>query len=221
MVIGSDSGRIVILEYNPTKNTLEKVHQETFGKSGCRRIVPGQYLAVDPKGRAVMIGECTSEGTRVLNVVWQNTKLGGFRCFRRRRETKTRVHSESRRGSQIDHFFAVRSAQKQHTSVSHGGCRCGFRKSVIRVFGNRLRRSGQRSVRRNGAENASNVDFLRDEFGFESRGSQVQRAVGGARELPYFSARRQRRPQRRSHLFGELFDVQELGRSTRYSMSDT
>lgn len=32
------------------------MHQETFGKSGCRRIVPGQYLAVDPKGRAVMIG---------------------------------------------------------------------------------------------------------------------------------------------------------------------
>lgn len=55
-VVGSDSGRIVILEYNPSKNTLEKVHQETFGKSGCRRIVPGQYFAIDPKGRAVMIG---------------------------------------------------------------------------------------------------------------------------------------------------------------------
>lgn len=55
-IIGSDSGRIVILEYNPIKNMLDKVHQETFGKSGCRRIVPGQYLAVDPKGRAVMIG---------------------------------------------------------------------------------------------------------------------------------------------------------------------
>ncbi len=33
-----------------------QVHQETFGKSGCRRIVPGQYLAADPKGRAAMIG---------------------------------------------------------------------------------------------------------------------------------------------------------------------
>lgn len=54
--MGSDSGRIVILEYIPSKNCLEKVHQETFGKSGCRRIVPGQYLAIDPKGRAVMIG---------------------------------------------------------------------------------------------------------------------------------------------------------------------
>uniref|UniRef100_T1J553 Splicing factor 3B subunit 3 n=1 Tax=Strigamia maritima TaxID=126957 RepID=T1J553_STRMM len=56
IVVGSDSGRIVILEYNPTKNCFERVHQETFGKSGCRRIVPGQYLAIDPKGRAVMIG---------------------------------------------------------------------------------------------------------------------------------------------------------------------
>jgi splicing factor 3B subunit 3 len=56
LVVGSDSGRIVILEYNSAKNSLEKVHQETYGKSGCRRIVPGQYMAVDPKGRAVMIG---------------------------------------------------------------------------------------------------------------------------------------------------------------------
>lgn len=56
IVVGSDSGRIVILEYHPSKNQMEKIHQETFGKSGCRRIVPGQFLAVDPKGRAVMIG---------------------------------------------------------------------------------------------------------------------------------------------------------------------
>jgi len=56
LILGADSGRIVILEYNPNKNVWEKVHQETFGKSGCRRIVPGQYLATDPKGRAVLIG---------------------------------------------------------------------------------------------------------------------------------------------------------------------
>ena len=56
IVVASDSGRIVILEYDGQKNAFEKVHQETFGKTGCRRIVPGQYLAVDPKGRAVMVG---------------------------------------------------------------------------------------------------------------------------------------------------------------------
>ena len=55
IVLGSDSGRIVILEYRPQKNEFHKVHEETFGKTGCRRIVPGQMLAADPKGRAVMI----------------------------------------------------------------------------------------------------------------------------------------------------------------------
>lgn len=56
IVVGSDSGRLVILEYDAKKNVFNKVHQETFGKTGCRRIVPGQYLAIDPKGRSIMIG---------------------------------------------------------------------------------------------------------------------------------------------------------------------
>jgi len=72
IVVGSDSGRIVILEYISTKNIFEKVHQETFGKSGCRRIVPGQYLAIDPKGRAVMIGN--------INAVSHMFRNGGILC---------------------------------------------------------------------------------------------------------------------------------------------
>jgi len=56
IVVGSDSGRIVILEVNLEKREFVKIHQETFGKTGCRRIVPGDYIACDPKGRAVMIG---------------------------------------------------------------------------------------------------------------------------------------------------------------------
>ena len=51
LAVGSDSGRIVILEYSADKNAFVKIHQETFGRSGLRRIVPGQYLAVDPKGK--------------------------------------------------------------------------------------------------------------------------------------------------------------------------
>jgi splicing factor 3B subunit 3 len=54
-IVGSDSGRIVILDYDPKTSSFVKLHQETFGKSGARRIVPGQYLATDPKGRAVCI----------------------------------------------------------------------------------------------------------------------------------------------------------------------
>lgn len=56
IVVGSDSGRISILEFVPERNAFAKVHEETFGRSGARRIVPGQYLAVDPAGRATMIG---------------------------------------------------------------------------------------------------------------------------------------------------------------------
>uniref|UniRef100_A0A7S0MU40 DNA damage-binding protein 1 n=1 Tax=Pyramimonas obovata TaxID=1411642 RepID=A0A7S0MU40_9CHLO len=61
LVVGSDSGRFTVLEYSKEKNRMDVVHSETFGKSGCRRIVPGQYLAVDPKGRAAMIGACEKQ----------------------------------------------------------------------------------------------------------------------------------------------------------------
>ncbi|CAD5206793.1 unnamed protein product [Bursaphelenchus okinawaensis] len=56
IVVGTDSGRIVVLEYNGEKKCFDRVHQETYGKTGVRRVVAGQYLAVDPKGRAVLIG---------------------------------------------------------------------------------------------------------------------------------------------------------------------
>ena len=56
LVVGSDSGRVVILKYDPARARFKKIHQETFGKSGCRRVVPGQYVAVDPRGRALMVG---------------------------------------------------------------------------------------------------------------------------------------------------------------------
>ena len=39
----------------PDEHTFKTVHFETFGKSGIRRVVPGEYLAADPKGRAIMI----------------------------------------------------------------------------------------------------------------------------------------------------------------------
>ena len=59
IVVGSDSGKISIIEYDVALNDWKPVHCEVFGKSGCRRIVPGQYLAADPKGRALIIGEIT------------------------------------------------------------------------------------------------------------------------------------------------------------------
>jgi splicing factor 3B subunit 3 len=55
IAISSDSGRLVTYEYLPEEHKLKTIHFETFGKSGIRRVVPGEYLAADPKGRAVML----------------------------------------------------------------------------------------------------------------------------------------------------------------------
>ncbi len=55
ILLGTDSGRIVVLKFDASKNVFEKVHQETYGKTGVRRIVPGQYISPDPMGRAFMI----------------------------------------------------------------------------------------------------------------------------------------------------------------------
>jgi hypothetical protein len=37
------------------RDQFERIHLETFGRSGCRRTVAGQYIAADPGGRAVMV----------------------------------------------------------------------------------------------------------------------------------------------------------------------
>ena len=55
LVIGSDAGTLTVCEFDNSQNDWKTVHSEIFGKTGCRRIVPGQYLACDPKGRAIMI----------------------------------------------------------------------------------------------------------------------------------------------------------------------
>ena len=56
LIVTSDSGRLVILEYDEKRSDWKKTHQETYGKTGLRRAVPSEYLATDPKGRAIMIG---------------------------------------------------------------------------------------------------------------------------------------------------------------------
>ncbi|GKB77826.1 splicing factor 3B subunit 3-like protein, partial [Tanacetum coccineum] len=61
IVVDSDSGLVSILAYNEHDNVFDIIHRETVGKSGCRRIVPGQYLALNPKGRALMIAACEKQ----------------------------------------------------------------------------------------------------------------------------------------------------------------
>lgn len=56
LVVTSDSGSISVLSADAATGTFKRVHCEPFGKSGCRRIVPGQFLACEPRGRACMVG---------------------------------------------------------------------------------------------------------------------------------------------------------------------
>ena len=70
--MGSDSGRITIVEYVPAQNRFSRLHLETFGKSGIRRVIPGQYLAVDPKGRACLIASV--EKNKLVYVLNRNAQ---------------------------------------------------------------------------------------------------------------------------------------------------
>jgi splicing factor 3B subunit 3 len=72
LIISSDSGRIAIVEYIPTQNKWQRIQLETFGKSGVRRVIPGQYLAADPKGRACMIASV--EKNKLVYVLNRNAQ---------------------------------------------------------------------------------------------------------------------------------------------------
>ena len=57
LIIGSDSGNLAIVEFHLTPSPrFEVLHKEPYGKSGARRMVPGQWLGVDPRGRSIMLG---------------------------------------------------------------------------------------------------------------------------------------------------------------------
>jgi len=56
VVVGTDSGSIVVLAWDELHERFKVVNSQIFGKTGCRRIVPGQLIAKDPRGRAICIG---------------------------------------------------------------------------------------------------------------------------------------------------------------------
>ncbi|OAA73888.1 pre-mRNA splicing factor RSE1 [Cordyceps fumosorosea ARSEF 2679] len=72
VILATDSGRITVLEYLPAPNRFNRVHMETFGKTGIRRVVPGEYLACDPKGRACLISAV--EKNKLVYVLNRNSQ---------------------------------------------------------------------------------------------------------------------------------------------------
>lgn len=67
LVVASDSGRLAILGYDPEAGDLERVKLETYGHSGARRSVPGQYLACDLRGRGCIVASV--EKNRILYIL--------------------------------------------------------------------------------------------------------------------------------------------------------
>jgi splicing factor 3B subunit 3 len=66
VVVVADGGRIVFLQV--LNNKFNLILQETIGKAGNRRCVPGQIIATDPKGRACMLAALENKKyTYVLN----------------------------------------------------------------------------------------------------------------------------------------------------------
>ncbi|KAM3505341.1 hypothetical protein MY10362_002990 [Beauveria mimosiformis] len=72
IILATDSGRITVLEYLPSPNRFSRLHMETFGKTGIRRVVPGEYLACDPKGRACLISAV--EKNKLVYVLNRNSQ---------------------------------------------------------------------------------------------------------------------------------------------------
>ncbi|KAL9076696.1 MAG: hypothetical protein Q9157_003565 [Trypethelium eluteriae] len=73
ILVGTDSGKITILEYLPEpQNRFNRIHLETYGKSGIRRVIPGEYLAADPKGRACMLASV--EKNKLVYVLNRNAE---------------------------------------------------------------------------------------------------------------------------------------------------
>ncbi len=72
IIVASDSGIIVVLDYDKDKNCFNQIHAEPYGKTGLRRLVPGQYLAVESKGRAALIASI--ERNKLVYVLNRDSK---------------------------------------------------------------------------------------------------------------------------------------------------
>lgn len=81
LAVTSDAGAWSLVDFSKqqgstssTSSTSSKFQSVVFGKTGCRRSTPGQYVASDPKGRAVLVSALEK---RKLVYVLNHTGGGG------------------------------------------------------------------------------------------------------------------------------------------------
>lgn len=74
LVITSDSGKLVVAEYNEKLSKFIPLIQEPHSKNGLRRLTPGDYLCVDPQNRAILVGAI--ERNKLIYKVEMSNKTG-------------------------------------------------------------------------------------------------------------------------------------------------
>ena len=121
IILGTDSGKIVILEYLPEKRQFVKTHEETFGKSGCRRIVPCKFILIRSPTYS-----SRSPWARSYDCSHIETKI----CLRPRSIIR-----------QNNHTFSKRSTQIPYNMHGRGGIGCGRWKCHVCLFINWLWRN--------------------------------------------------------------------------------
>ncbi|KAJ1899255.1 pre-mRNA-splicing factor rse1 [Kickxella alabastrina] len=71
IVLGSDAGSAALIEYSEQTGFVQAQYHE-FGRTGVRRMVPGQYVAADPRGRAFMVA--ATERAKIIYVVTRDSE---------------------------------------------------------------------------------------------------------------------------------------------------
>ncbi|KAJ1996125.1 pre-mRNA-splicing factor rse1 [Coemansia spiralis] len=72
IMMAADTGALAVLEYNPKKKQFNTIQYHEFGRTGLRRLIPGQYVAADPRGRAVMIAG--AERSKLVYIVTRDSE---------------------------------------------------------------------------------------------------------------------------------------------------
>ena len=71
IILTSDSGNLSILEANIQSKNFDVYNTEPYFKSGTRKNSPSEYIAIDPKGRSIMIA-AIERNKLVFNTVFNN-----------------------------------------------------------------------------------------------------------------------------------------------------
>ncbi|KAJ1816120.1 pre-mRNA-splicing factor rse1 [Coemansia sp. RSA 2675] len=72
VVIGADTGALAVLEFNSKERRFVTVQYHEFGRTGLRRLVAGQYVAADPRGRAVMVAAV--ERSKIVYIITRDSE---------------------------------------------------------------------------------------------------------------------------------------------------